>query len=436
MRRLLPLVLAIAGANAAEIRLLNGQVLTGQVLGRNDTEIVVKLAEGALVTLKADEVQAVTGADAPSPGKAQPRVQPGTYAEIPVTGAIGKDIFASALVEGVVRAHQLGMRDVVFTIDSAGWNDIDEARAVFRELGRYNQSVRMHALVRDCRGDALAVLLQCETVHLLPGARIGGIDGPADENIQRAELARRVAAAATARGWPGRVFSAMVDPAEVLVAWKDESGQAQFGEDLPADVPAERKVLSVAAGTSLVLTESVLKQSRLRFVDDAAGVGTALAIAGWQAGPAVPREVVAQTAEQLRNRRADAANQMQQSIERAVSRRDAAEEVLRASVKSAAEWDPAKGDYATYHNDWGWGWGGDSNQLTSASRKDWKARTDNALRFLDRAGGAVKELVRYEDECERLGVPRKRSKTQLDTIFADLQAKALHLQKNRDRKEK
>ena len=183
----------------------------------------------------------------------------------------------------------------------------------------------------------------------------------------------------------------------------------------------------------VVLDEAILRQTRVPFVNDLAGMGSNLKLKDWSEGSAVPREVVqAKTVQELQSR-ATAANKLQQRIERAVGRRDAADAVLKQAVRQAAEWDPAKGDDATYSYGWGWG---DSRLLTNASLAEWRIRSDYALGFLAKAVLAARELRTYEAECAELGIARLYDEARLTAILEDLTAKGTFIQTMRNKREK
>jgi hypothetical protein len=156
-------------------------------------------------------------------------------------------------------------------------------------------------------------------------------------------------------------------------------------------------------------------------------------LAGWSEGSAVSREIVRTKSAQEQQFRTAAANQLQQRIERAVGRRDAADAVLKQAVRQAAEWDPAKGDYSTYSYGWGWG---DSRLLTNTSLVEWRIRSDYALNFLGKAVMAAQDLQTYESECERLGVSRLYDEARLTAIHEDLMAKGTFIQTMRNKREK
>lgn len=438
MHRSLLLFVLVIGLGAAELRMRDGQILRGEVVGRGAVGgaqvVMVRLTgDTAVVTLKADTIATIEDGDGASAAEnALPMA--GHYAEIPVRGVFGKDLFAGALASGVARAHLLGLRHVVLTIDSAGWGDIDEARKAFRQLNGYQDRMTLHALVKTCRGDALAVLLACQTVHLLPGAVIGGSDGgPVEDAVMRAELAHRGGQAAATRGWPATVFEAMIDPAAGLAAWKDEVGAIHTATALPAGIPGGNVLLSSPAGATVVLEEAVLRRTRVPFVTGAADLGARLQVDGWSEGSGAPREaMLAKTAQEQRSRAATA-NRLQQRIERAVGRRDAADVVLKQAVRQAAEWDPAKGDYSTYSYGWGWG---DSGLLTNASLAEWRIRSDYALGFLAKAVLAARDLRTYEAECEQLGIARLYDEARVTAMLEDLTAKGTFIQTMRNKREK
>src|SRR6185436_10511495 len=104
---------------------------------------------------------------------------------------------------------------------------------LFRVLRRYRDQLQLHALVRSGLGDGLSVVAGCNTLHIVPGATLGGAPCPAPEGTdpeeweavlrERGRKAER-ALVGMGRAAGGRVLRAMLDPADALSGWRGDEG--------------------------------------------------------------------------------------------------------------------------------------------------------------------------------------------------------------------
>jgi hypothetical protein len=375
----------------------------------------------------------------------------GLYLEVPIVGRFGTDVYAEALREILLHAHRQRIGHLVFVIDSRGHHDVDEAREVARTLHDCRGGVTYHALVRTCVGDALAVGLLADTIHVAPGGTIGGspdrVTGEGqshdadEEAIVRRQMAHEAARVMQERGKPGVVIRKMIDPAEPLAVWMDEDGSAAAGEEPPQGLPKDRLIFQSGADETLVLgAEQLGKLGLPTFEGGAAGLGKALGMEGWRLQSEYGSKRMAYVAAR-RKRFADVkAARFEATVKRNLTRREAADLVLQRSVEGAAKWDPTKASYETYGHRWRWGWGGrryydgrtEGTRLTQESRKKWQTRTDMSLAYLRRAIGAAVALERLDAEAVELGLEPTYNPGELNQIKADLAVKFAALQRRRD----
>ena len=80
-------------------------------------------------------------------------------------------------------------------------------------MRRYAKDLACHAIVRQCRGAALGLALWCDTIHLLPGGVVSGLEKlptkaasketAEDEAVLRAQIANRVVSETGKSGFHG-----------------------------------------------------------------------------------------------------------------------------------------------------------------------------------------------------------------------------------------
>ena len=124
--------------------------------------------------------------------------------------------------------------------------------------------------MKNCLGDPLSVALWCDTVHLVPGSRIGGRNRKAteasremageDEALLRAQMAEDAVGDTGRRGAAADVVRAMLDPAETLAVWKDEGGRLRSGLTAPDGMAEEKILLAVGGGEVLQIDFAAAKE--------------------------------------------------------------------------------------------------------------------------------------------------------------------------------
>jgi hypothetical protein len=378
------------------------------------------------------------------------------YLEIPVVGRFGKDVYAQGVRAGLMYAARYRIRHIVFFIDSEGFNDLDEAIDAFRALKSYGDRLTCHALVRNCTGDALAIGLMCETLHVMPDGRIGGAPGrlsdvsrkiaAEDEEVVRQQIAHEASRLMQERGKPGRAIRKMIDPAEPLACWLDNSGQPAFGAEPLTDLAKERLVFRSGPGEVLVLDSASLTRLGVPPCEkDVAGLGAALGLPGWKAESDYGRKVMATTATKRTQEADDKSARFAHVTQTNIARREMTDQALQHNIQEAAKWNPTNDSYETYSGRWRWGWGGrwrwgdddhdePSTLFTQESRKKWQMRTDASLLYLQRAAQAAAAMKRLDDEAAKLGLEPTYKPGEIDLMIKDLATKFNTLKAERNKR--
>lgn len=467
-------------AGADVVVLVDGRTFEGTVLRDNPKEVKIDTVVATIrtqLTFGRAEIDSVTLSPlpddffSPAPGEVSSKKRSDfaddatLYVTVPVVGVVGKDVLAVGVRRTLAYAQRNGIQHVVFDVNSDG-GSIDETLAIAAEMKKFEGILHMHALVRRCTGDALAVPMLCDTVTLTPTAVVGGSSAPMAEGSDamdsdldltlRSDLARRAAEASIAKGRPGVLIRAAIDPTEVVAVWTDEQGQIQVGRELPEGVPAESVIAEDGPDTLLVLDGPQLKKLGAPVFDvDIAGLGEVLHLDGWTSESgygAMVMEGATNRERQLAERKeqAEALRQAQSdtAIKRNIQRREAADRTLQNAVQQAALWDPANQDYATYQSSYHW-WSRsrygtrsdevegtrDTNRLTRQSRTEWRQRTDATMGYLSQGAKAARSLQKLDEEAAKLGLEPTYKEGELATIIQDLEVKWNHLSSNRNKKE-
>lgn len=377
------------------------------------------------------------------------------YLEVPIKGEFGKDVLASGVRAALsyARTHRIG--NVVFTIDSTG-GDLDEAQEIYSLLKSQFGKIRLHAIVHNCQGDALAVPAACDTVNLLPGAKVGGLGrkladvsdklAKEDEGVLRRQLANDLEATAKQRGRSGRIIRAMVDPTEVLAVWRDEKNEVVMGTQLPAGIAKDRVIINDGADTLLMLDyEQAIMLGLPPFTGGAQDLGKLLDLSQWQSESDYGQKVMVKAAAENAKREAAVQSTFDAKVKNNVARRETTQRAIEANMKQASEWAPTKESYATYKNyasRWNWGWGRgyahyddnggeDTNRLTAESRRKWRDRTDASMHYLIEGRSAMKTMQRLDAEAIKLGLTPNFKTDELELMIKDIEIKVTYLNNHR-----
>lgn len=465
------LVCACASSAVADVVVLkDGRRFEGTVVGDSADSLSIDTVVSTIrvtLALKKSDIESHDKKAVPAgfydPAPAAARVSdptklgdPGSiYLEVPIKGEFGKEVRASGVraVIAYARAHRIG--NLVFTIDSTG-GDLDEAQEIYDLLKAQFGKIRLHAIIQNCQGDALAVPSACDTINVLPGAKVGGLGrklaeisdklAKEDEGVLRRQLATDLEATAKQRGRSGKVIRAMVDPTETLAAWQDANGELVMGAAAPADVAKDKVIFSDGPETVLMLSyEQAIALGLPPFKGEAADLGKLLDISQWQSESDYGQKTMAKAAADASAREAGVQAVFEAKAKSNVTRRQTTERSIEANMKQASDWAPTKESYATYKNyanRWNWGYGRgysyyggsdgeDTNRLTAESRKKWRDRTDASMHYLIQSRSAMKTMQRLDAEAVTLGMAPTYKPGELDQMIKDIEVKVTYLNNHR-----
>lgn len=451
--------------NAAEVKLVNGQVITGEIIEKNDKQLVmsVRVANSeAKVGFQLEEIesiddQVVVPADPIAEESDQgPGVRLGSlgtsgnnnYEVIEIRGAIGEDIFAEAIHHALSRAKSRKVGTVVFLVDSNAPGSIDEARSIGRVLKRFQASLKIHAIIKECRGPALVIPLMANSSHFMPGSTLTGLAGEVadiddEEATMLADLAYRAAGVAESRGKSPDLVRALINPADTVAVWSNAEGVTKVGPVLPDGVAADQVILENDDQTILELTADMLTKAGIATVASVPELGTALGLANWTKVDEGIAQVYTGTVERTQKEADKKETKLEKDIKRLTDRRESAQQVLEHSVERAKEVDPRGGSYSTktgttgsntrlvgvrgarvrnrYRDDYGDNHSTyDTHRFTSDSEREWELRTQQTMRYVNDASKAVNSLASIERSAERKGIERIYSDEDLDLMKKDL----------------
>jgi hypothetical protein len=456
---LLALLYTPAFADIVEMK--DGRRIEGLVINQTPNEVLIDTVARnirATISLPADDVRSVKGQTLPdgffNPPPPPPRVSdPKTfkpkdtlYLEIPIVGQFGQDIFAEGIRAALAYAAKHRITHVVFTIDSLGAHDLDEAIATHHVLKSYADQLTYHALIRNCTGNALSVAIHCDSIFIAPDAQVGAASekpgpnpklSPEDARTLRAQLAREAAATVRNRGGDERFIQAMINPAYKLAAWKNDAGKVEIGQEPSASIPADRIVFKTGADHLLTLTSDQLARLGMPlFEGSVQDLGMPLKISNWRAESSYGATAMQDAAKKVQASLADKQGQFEARIADNVSRRQSADRALRFLMRQAQTNDPSNATYESYTVRWGRGWQqGSTEVMRDSSRQQWQWRTDQALSSLDEALQAADTLLHLDAEAVQLGLEPTYKPGELDNIAKDIQARLDTLEANRDKTE-
>lgn len=183
----------VGSARGTIIVLKNGPVGSGQLISKNDQEVVFHSENAPKeVHLSMDRIARIIdvdehGADKalaarvppkwdlPAEPTAPPLIAPvagPTYYLIPLHGEVGSTILASALEKSLADAVKRKPTVVVLDIDSPG-GLVDEAKKITRVLHRYNKQLRIIALTDQDLSAAAILTLSVKEIYVKSSSTIG-----------------------------------------------------------------------------------------------------------------------------------------------------------------------------------------------------------------------------------------------------------------------
>jgi hypothetical protein len=322
--------------------------------------------------------------------------------------------------------------------------------------------VTYHAVIHTCLGDALAVAMMCDTLHIVPGAKVGGAPGKfsdasdkikaEDDKVIRQQIGYEAARHMQERGEPGRIIRKMIDPSVPLACWLGEDGQWLFSDEVPAGVPDDRVVFRSKAGEILVLDSKEAQQLGVPpSTGKAADLGETLGLSGWKPESDYGEKTMTATASRKKQEAEKQSARVTAAIKSNITRRETTDRALQHSLQEAAKWDPTKASYATYSRRYGWGWGpgrwsgryrrggyydggGESNLFTQESRKKWQTLSNTCASYLRRAAQAAAAMKRLDEQAVKLGLEPTYKPGELDEMITDTGTKFAALKAHRDKR--
>ena len=454
------LVLAVP-TSADVVEMKDGRSFEGEIIEETSTHIRIDARVTptirATLTLEKSEIDTYERKPLPPgffdpPEKAEPRVSKpdafddddNHYLVIPIVGRIGEQVFADGVKQGILYARRHRVPHVVFVIESEG-GSVDEARRIYKAMSRYHGDVQFHALIRNCRGGALAIPVWCDTLTLAPGAQIGGSYDPhagtpaevEQEQVIRSQVANEVAKDVTKRGGRGELIRAMIDPLETLVGWFDENQVVQLGVAPPLETPEDRIIFRTEVGDVLVLAEGQALALGLQSCSGSPeSLGAALEFENWTKESDYGETTMAKVAASRQRRAAAETARFNERVQKNIERREMADRYISNNLQQAANWNPSNASYDDYGKRWKWHSGGFYTTRSTwdmGARQRWRDRTDATLHYLSNAATGIRTAIALDQEAVELGLEPTFKPGELEMMGQDLLMKADYLRRNRNR---
>lgn len=377
------------------------------------------------------------------------QVQENGYLEIPIVGHFGDQVTARGVEEALQAAASMGIKHIVFTVDSKGGDQL-AARDVYQALKKREKAFRYHAVVQEATGVALAVVVWCDTVFIRCGGSVGGVNLAIDEtrfpgvetSVVLLNLALMAGEDARRHGRSPELVRAMIDPSEEVHVFRDPDGKIRFTRDHPS-IPKDSMLLEHSPGKVLTLDSTLAAELGFAkaFDGDVEELGKELGLAGWDSKGDAGRRAMTQAAHAERLRVTTLKDDRRQFlIDQNRRRREATKAAIERFMNLANEWHPKLDTYSTYKDrgaiwDGYWdGWTHDTGRLTPEARRKWRDRTDITTAALSKARGGVLEMKELEREAKSLGQQLLYPEGRLDEIRVDLELKIAMLVRERDKR--
>jgi len=424
------LVLSGSAASGAAVRMKDGRVFYGEILKQTRTTLVIRTMVSNIpteLTLRMREVERIEeDAEAPAPpSRPEPSREPERdptpadrraapeedaseapdgaeaapagetlYLEIPIEGVFGEDVHAEGVSQALRFAERRGIEHVVFRLNSPG-GYLFAADQIVDAMQEYDDALTYHAVVRSAISASIFVTTACDTIHLLPGASIGGAVAYTKDNSTGAVevdakmnsiIAGTLASWAEARGHPAPLVKAMVVMEAEAFAWTDEEGRLRVSETWPSEAGGEVTRID-RDDTVLTLTaeESVKYGLAGMLEGDVVALGAALDLPGW-------RKFNDYGAAAMRRAQRDA--ERRPSPVDLVKRQNAVVAYIETASLAAEAKDP-RNQTLFHYND---------GMLTPESKRAWVKQTDEALAEWEKVEAGLKEYVSIKRQLEALEI--------------------------------
>jgi len=313
-----------------------------------------------------------------------------TFVVIPVTGTIGQETNAYGLRTALQQARRKGISHVVFTIDSPG-GLVYDAVDTLEVLKEYDDTMTYHALVEEGAISAASVYVAAaDKIWVRPGSRVGGavaFTGDASSGTTQVDAklnsiwAAEIASRAEAKGYPGDVFRAMVDPAAEV--WIDAEGKVYPSRPSTAgaqQLDNSRTILTIRA-------EQMIKIGMAQsFEGDVAQLGEQLDINDWL---------------EIKNLGATAMKKSYEERKKLEERMEVALKYYFEKIDEFIQTDPRR--FSDYYRFGANRRAGYDYQVDGASLLRWRDRTSAAIKICDQLIEALTEMARVVKQAEKIG---------------------------------
>jgi hypothetical protein len=380
-------------------------------------------------------------------GGEAPSAKPPTtrYLEVPVIGRIGAQVRPEGIEKALTYAGAHAIPHVVFYVDSQG-GDALAARSIHLLLEKHGRGLTYTAVVRDAVGVAMVFPVWCRDIFVMPGASMGGVHlnldparfGPGvTSGIILAAVALNAGAVAERHGHPADLIRAMVDPAETVAVWRDESGKWEYAQSLPPEVDRTHVELLDGPRSTLTLSaEQAVSLGLARLFDSPIDrLGKELGLPGWVSAGDAGKDAMAGIEPPNTTKALAKAKHPQWLIDQNVRLREATKEAVEKYMNLANKWDPKLGTYSTIkEGDW-WGhWQYDTGRMTSKAKKEWRERTDTTIQALLHARQGIQEMIDLDRQAKGLDIESTYDDGKLQAYLKDVEAKIDLLQKHREQR--
>jgi len=372
--------------------------------------------------------------------------QDGSYLELPLKGKLGEEITASGVEKALKSAKAAGIRNIVFSVDSSGGDQM-VCKDLVNLLGAADKDFKFYALVTEATGTAVVFIVRADKIFVRPDAKLGGVklntakieqDTGVGADVILSNIALNAGVQAKMRGRSAELIQAMIDPMEPVFAWKD-AGKVEFGRSLPKGTAKENILLEHKGGKVLTLTaaEAVALGFAEKYEGGADGLGKVLGVDGWAAKGNAGATMTEAAADEKKVQEGQKNDRQKFLIDQNRKRREATKTGIERCLDVAHSWNPKLGTYST-QKEWGGYWdsngGYDTGRLTPEARRKWQDRTSITVDYLSKAQGGVVEMKRLEKEAKGMGQELTYPEGKLDTIYEDLSLTITMLERERDKR--
>lgn len=466
MRRLLILaslglgMVLAAIASGEFVHMKDGRTFEGEILKRSSSSIEIRTKVAGIettLTLRRSEIDSISESapradddenDRPAAKEPQREPAPETapvrkkavtpartnaaqrserlhYIEIPINGTFGENVLPTGVRDALEYAARMNVEHIVFHIDSPG-GYVAAAETISETLRENEDRFTYHALVDDAISAAIWVVVMCDTIHMRPGASVGGaVVFSQDETTGAAEvdakmnsiIAANLASAAAARGHHPSLIRAMILPEKEIFLWEDESGVTRIAEERSEAGPGARSLDDSESILTLTSDEAELVGFASILEGDSGDLGEALGFRNWR-----KRSEYGAAAMRRAERQAKMRGNSQGEL---VKRLNAVYASLNRLIEQANAAAPEGVSLTIYR---------ESGLLTPGSVRRWQKATDESIALWEQVMSGLKELRKISRELESIGLSAPIEERRLRDIANQAERRLRELRENRDRR--